>query len=222
MTQSHERMIGPFICKAERIERNLARLKDEKIPEELVGDLSDICRKWSRVQEHCIPQIGCATSYTFSHPSLFRTVFLYREICNFFNKIAQPRKNPGEVSNLDKTELKEMLKVSKDLFALAFIGDAALDLAVLDRTLYDNETGIPTKSFLDKQRRNHTGNIPLTRLWKALELYDEKILLPHPEDNEKTTGTYMEAVFGIIYLEGGLEAVEYSLQNLEKSCKVPC
>ena len=48
------------------------------------------------------------------------------------------------------------------------------------------------------------------------KLEDSPIIANLPPENDETKGSSMEAVFGIIFLEGGLDAVETALQNLKK------
>jgi hypothetical protein len=59
-------------------------------------------------------------------------------------------------------------------------------------------------------------NEPLSRFWDSLKINDSPIIANLPPENDETKGTSMEAVFGIIFLEGGLNAVETALQNLKK------
>lgn len=75
---------------------------------------------------------------------------------------------------------------------------------------------IPFKEDLDKKKKNFVENKNLARVWDSLALYDNEILRQRKNESQKLKGSRMEAFFGIIFLESGLEAVEDAVENLIK------
>ena len=211
----HEEMLGPFAEKEQLIEKNFENLEKEQRTEKSVSEIKNIYEKYSRVREFCINKITFATGHEFSHPDLFLFVFLYREITQVFNYAQTNPVKPGNPEILSTDDLKNMLSIKEERRTLAHIGDAALELGVLASIWPPDTATIPSKEFLHNERNKLVGNIPLSEFWDSLQLYDSKTLIQYPDENVETKGSCMEAVFGIIYLEGGLDSVEMSLKNLK-------
>jgi len=106
--------------------------------------------------------------------------------------------------------LDEMIQLPDTTESLAFAGDAALKLGSLH--FFWNEN-IPPKSTLDGNCTNVEKNGTLaSKLFDPWMLSDGIVGLEHdPHQNETTEmhykGTFIEAIFGILYIEGGLDAV---------------
>jgi hypothetical protein len=98
---------------------------------------------------------------------------------------------------------------------LAHIGDAALEISIIPCIWpKPSENIIPSKNFLHLERGKVVDNLPLSSYWDSLSLYDSSILVQRPDENSETKGSNMESVFGIIYLEPGVGAVETALKNI--------
>jgi dsRNA-specific ribonuclease len=144
---------------------------------------------------------------------------LYKEIGSIFNKAITNPAPPTSPQLLHPDEIKDMENIGEDRLTLAFIGDAVLRLGAII-SIWDRDCPtIPSKGGLDKERNRLVQNKPLSKLWDSLEIYDKKILIQSSEENIKTKGSSMEAVFGIIYLEGGLAAIERSMNVLQRYYK---
>jgi hypothetical protein len=204
-------MARPFIEKANRIENNLNSLEKEQRTTKSYSDIRKIREIISRMQESFIPKITQATGHRFAFPNLFLFVFLYREIQLAFSDARTNPVKPGKPIFLTSQDLNEMLLVSEDRLALAYIGDGALEIGVM-LSIWPRQGVIPKKQFLWESRNSLVENVPLTNFWNFLFL--DEPLANHPGDSTDTKGSLMEAVFGIIYLEKGLEAVETSLKHL--------
>ena len=216
---SHEIILKPFFEKADRIIRNLNDLEKEHRRKNFEKEISEIREKFLKVQNFCIPRISLATGHQFTHPNLFLFIFLYKEIKSLFNKAKTNPVQQGSQSFLSTDELNEMELVSKDRLTLAYIGDAALETGVLINIWLQDDPGIPLKSHLHNEREKLLKNEPLSRFWDSLDLYDQEILVKPSDESVETKGSFMEAVFGIIYLEEGPAAVEGSLHSLLKYYK---
>jgi 23S rRNA maturation mini-RNase III len=213
----HAIMARSFLGKANRIEHNLTLLKKEERTQKSIEDITKIQNRFERIKEVYIPRIKTATGYEFLNPDLFFFVFLYKEIAMVFNEAQTNPVKPGGIELLSSQDLREMVEVSEDTKTLAYIGDAALETGVMASIWSLEETRkIPLNEFLHKERSNLVENEPLSRFWDSLLLEDSSFIANAPPENNETKGSSMEAVFGIIFLENGVEAVETALQNLKK------
>ena len=209
-------MARSFLGKADRINHNLTLLKKEGRTQKSIEDISGIEKRFERIKESYIPRIKTATGYEFLNPNLFLFVFLYREIGMVFNEAQTNPVRPGGIQLLGVQDLREMTEVSEDRKTLAYIGDAALETGVMASIWSLQETRkIPLNEFLHNERNKLVENQSLSRFWDVLKLNDSPVIAGLPPENDATKGSSMEAVFGIIFLEGGLEAVESALQNLK-------
>jgi len=211
----HAIMARSFLGKADRIKQNLISLKKEGRTGKSAEDISNIEKRFERIKEVYIPRIKMATGHEFLNPDLFFFVFLYKEIAMVFNEAQTNPVKQGGIELLSSQDLREMTEVSEDRKTLAYIGDAVLESGVMASTwsLQDTEK-IPLSEFLHNERNKLVENEPLSRFWDLLQLEDSPIIANLPPENDETKGSSLEAVFGIIFLEGGLGAVENGLKNL--------
>jgi 23S rRNA maturation mini-RNase III len=213
----HAIMARSFLGKADRIKQNMTSLKKEGRTQKSIKDISNIEKRFERIKEDYIPRLKTATGHEFLNPDLFFFVFLYKEIAMVFNEAQTNPVKPGGILLLNPQDLGEMTEVSEDRQTLAYIGDAVLETGVMASTWSLEETQkIPLSEFLHNERNKLVENEPLSRFWDSLKINDSPIITNLPLENDETKGTSMEAVFGIIFLEGGLSAVETALQNLKK------
>lgn len=213
----HTVMARSYLGKANRIEHDLTLLKKEQRSRKSVEDVLKIEKRFERIKERYIPEIKRATGYEFLNPNLFYFVFLYREISNVFNEAKTNPVKPGGMTLLTEQDLQEMIELSEDRNTLAHIGDAALEIGVMASIWPVQEPQkIPLNEFLHEERKKIVDNEPLSRFWDSLKLSDPPVIASLLPENDTTKGSSMEAVFGIIFLESGLDAVETALQNLGK------
>ena len=213
----HTIMARSFLGKADRINHNLALLKKEGRTQKSIEDVSGIEKRFERIKEVYIPRIRTATGHEFLNPDLFFFVFLYKEIAMVFNEAQTNPVKPGGIELLSSQDLREMTEVSEDRRTLAYIGDAVLETGVMGSIWSLQEIQkIPLSEFLHNERNKLVENEPLSRFWDSLELNDSPVIANLPPENDETKGSSMESVFGIIFLEGGLEAVKTALENLKK------
>jgi hypothetical protein len=217
MVKFHAIMARSFLGKANRIEQNLTLLKKEGRTPKSVEDIGKIEKRFERIKEMYIPTIKTATGHEFLNPDLFFFVFLYKEIAMVFNEAKMNPVKPGGIKLLSEEDLQEMADVPEDRLTLAHIGDAALGIGVMASIWSVPGTQkIPLNTYLHNERNKLVENEPLSRFWDSLQLNDSPIIANLPSENDKTKGSSMEAVFGIIFLEGGVDAVETGLHNLKR------
>ncbi len=211
--KSHKIIAQQFFEKANQIEKSLVSLKNEKLSEKTLREIKEIEEKYQRIHDHCIPIFTTATGQEFPHPSLFYFVFLYQELSVVYNETQQVLSKQA-VNSQNGKDLEGITEISQNRLTLAYIGDAALEICVIPYIWQHITEKLPSSEILHTKRGEIVENLPLSQYWDTLSLYDEKILKEHPNENLDTNGSYMEAVFGIIYLEHGVNAVEIALQNL--------
>jgi len=212
----HAIMARSFLGKADRIEHNLTLLRKEGRTPKSMEDILNIEKRWERIKEVYLPRLKTAAGHEFLHPNLFYFVFLYKEITMVFNEAQTNPVKPGGISLLSPQDLREMTEVSDNRKTLAYIGDAALETGVMASTWsLEEPQKIPLNEFLHNERNNLVENEPLSRFWDSLQLNDPPIIANLPPENDETKGSSMEAVFGIIFLESGLGAVEKALKNIK-------
>ena len=100
---------------------------------------------------------------------------------------------------------------------LAFLGDAALGLVVAEQLF--NEGRDRTVGYLTPRRAEIVSGVNLAR-WAAEVELGVLLRLGRGEDQtggrtrESILATTLEAVLGVLYLEGGLDAVRTAVQRL--------
>ncbi|OPY36403.1 MAG: hypothetical protein A4E35_01942 [Methanoregula sp. PtaU1.Bin051] len=214
----YEIMAQSFIKKANLIERNLDILKNENLPERLVYDINSIYAKYDQVKNVSKQRIEQCTQYDFKNPNLFLILFLYREISTFFNEVKNLVVSGKIKTKVPPTFFLEMKDIKETMMTLAFIGDSAIELGVVQSIWHpENPNTIPTKGTLDSTKKFITQGAHQAVLWDFLDLYDSEILIQSPNKSMRLKSSQFETIFGIIYLEAGLEAVESAIGNLKKN-----
>jgi dsRNA-specific ribonuclease len=211
--KSHTIIAKPFIEKADRIEKCLDSLINKKLSEKSLQDIEEIEKKYLQIQIQCIPIFKAATRQEFPHPKLFFFVFLHQELSEVFNEAQQLFSKLSEFAQIEK-DFEGMKEISQNRMTLAYIGDAALEICVISYIWQQSPEKLPSSEFLHNKREEIVKNSPLSKYWDNLLLSDPTIGIKHPNENVGTKGSSMEAVFGIIYLEHGIDAVEKALTNL--------
>lgn len=115
----------------------------------------------------------------------------------------------GEEGFTDLTALGEMGQV------LALVGDAAISMAVLHQLWKPRTADAGT---LTQHRANIVSNQHLAEVCDKWNLYAHRIHFdparPSPIEMEHDKGTLLEAVYGIIYINHGLEGVRNRINHI--------
>ena len=118
--------------------------------------------------------------------------------------------NSDQNRPLSKIELTELASSGDAAVVLALIGDAALDLALV-QTLWDSS--LSKTGELTEKRKKFASNENLaiycdewglysSRLYRLQNIPDEKT---KKETVEHVKGTLVESIFGVVYLEFNLK-----------------
>jgi 23S rRNA maturation mini-RNase III len=218
--KSHETIAEPFFAKADRIEKNLAILKKAQLPDKIFKQIDGVCIQYKILKTQTLPGFTIQTKHTFTHPNLFLIVFFYKEILKIFNEVNPIVTNDNVDGGLSSHEISEMLNLKEDLLSLAFIGDSAIELGVIPSIWpTENSQEIPKKGTLDTDKKFFTAGESQSKLWNFLVPCDGKNVLTS-QKSVRIKSSQFEAVFGIIYLEGGQEAIEKAIQTLKENYEI--
>jgi 23S rRNA maturation mini-RNase III len=214
-TKFHEVMALPFVDKANRIEKNLAFIRNESWLSQSNSDLKKIFEKIDYIDKQCRPRIEENIDYQFKNPNLLLFVLLYVDLSKLFNEIRLMLLPKSIHESLTSEDIREMMELKEDMMTLAFIGDRALELGIMHSIWPEGDTiTIPLKGTLDDKKKAFVNNYHQTQLLNFLNLFDSQILIKNPIESYGLSGSRMEAIFGIVYLESGLEAVEHAVKTI--------
>lgn len=202
-------MSESFFSVANRIETVLCSLKQEPLPEDFTKRIDATFCRYEEIKARLIPRIESITQHPFDHQDLFLIVFLYKEISDLSNNVKQSISNGKIQIDLSPDTLSEMIHVKDTMETLAFIGDSALESGVI-RSIWPPDGSILEKGTLNDEKKFITEGAMQADLWD--------VLLPEEKDRQSEVNaksSQFEAVFAIIYLEGGLEAVENAILALK-------
>jgi ribonuclease-3 len=123
----------------------------------------------------------------------------------------------NENERLNPSILADLKSLSDMARVLALVGDAAISMAVLHHLWRPRVTDA---GLLTQSRAELVSNEHLAWLCDEWGLYDYRIHFdpPSPTKSEisHTKGTLLEAVYGIVYIEEGLDEVKRLIAHLER------
>ncbi|MCK4279562.1 MAG: hypothetical protein KAW94_03195 [Candidatus Thorarchaeota archaeon] len=112
-------------------------------------------------------------------------------------------------------ELKHLVALSEMAEALALVGDAAISLAALHHVWQPKSIDA---GVLTQRRSDIVNNEHMAELCDNWGLYEHRIHFdPHSvskSEMEHDKGTLLEAIYGIVYIEQGLEKVKELIRYL--------
>ncbi len=191
-------------------ERQPAHQKGRTAP--LSGYLTEldyILKQMEKIEKIVIPKLEQLFHLTFPTPELIMFALATKSIRNIFEDL---NKHFGSDTNrpLNKEELAELASSGDAAVVLALIGDAVLDLAIV-QTLWDSS--LSKTGTLTKNREKVVSNENLALYCDKWGLYScrlyrfqatkSKVTTKKTIDHEK--GTLVESILGVIYLEFGLK-----------------
>jgi len=207
-----------FEKKTQLLFKTIQQEKDE-IPEDhlsknrklqgFLDQLSHILDKMSKIQKELIPKLEDIFKLEFRTPELVMISLCRPSIRNIYQDMEKhfnyQKNNPLEID-----EYKELASSGDAANVLALLGDAALDLSVV-QTLWDSS--LATVGRLTKIRAGIVANDNLAKVCDEWNLYDFRLnrlndpleTNAKPKTIQHEKGTLVEAIYGVIYLEFGFE-----------------
>lgn len=207
-----------FERKTQLLHKTIQQEKDD-IPEDYLSihrklqgfldQLSHVLDKMNKIQNELIPKLEEIFKLEFKTPELVMLSLCRPSIRNIYQDMEMhfdiQKNNPLTVD-----EYKELASSGDAAEVLALIGDAVLDLGVV-QTFWDSS--LTTVGRLTKKRAGIVANDNLAKAcdeWNLFEFRLNRINDPSEKNTKPKTiqhekGTLVEAIYGVIYLEFGFE-----------------
>jgi len=166
-----------------------------------------VLRQLDNIQERIIPVLEADLKYEFRESMLVACSLIQSSVKSPFVEIKTHLEINGD-KTLKEEDFSNIFSIGATSEVLALIGDAVLDLAVAQYLWKD----YPEVGLLTKRRADLVCNENLARLCEKWDLYENRIHFDQmPPSTNRTLnhikGGLVEAVFGVVYLEGGLSPV---------------
>lgn len=178
-----------------------------------IKQINAINKEIQNIKTNKIPLLERNIQYTFNDHDLVILTLVQPGIKNLFGEVSKYYQKAGI-----KYDFESYLNLDQAAKVLAFIGDAAIDLAVAQILWQPNISNV---GQLTKQRSNVASNENLAKICDKWNLYESRIPNSHKisQTNEEkinhAKGTIVEALFGVIYTESGLKEVVSSVVVLK-------
>jgi dsRNA-specific ribonuclease len=178
--------------------------------EKWIEQLNTILNQIKKIDEVALPAIKKDLGNSFSNRNLILTVLIQPSVKKLFTDIKTHFKNDPEfvVSPKDLSLLESCSDTAK---SLAWIGDTTIKYALLLKIW---RPGI-TPEELHNKRQALENNENLSKLCNGWKLFDCRIhfdpLVPKHATIDKIKGTLVEAIYGVIFIERGIEGVQEAI-----------
>ncbi|MDD1671584.1 MAG: hypothetical protein LUO82_01110 [Methanomicrobiales archaeon] len=182
-------------------------------------NLQELRRKIADIREQVLPLLERDLGNSLVSGEILFLALFQPSTRNLFSEIEVHLQRGGTCA-LTPLELGELALLPESAKTLAWVGDAALSLAVLNQIWVPSITRV---GELTEKRKEYVQNTNLARLCDRWELYEHRLHLDPPSDPTTLTretvdhlkGTLVEAIFGILFLAGGVTAVADAIPLLQ-------
>lgn len=188
-------------------------IKERKRITNWINQIQKIDHSIQNVIKYKLGELEKNIKYNFAEPDLVVLSFIQPSVKNLFTELNIYSSKVGFNFNLEPyLNMDEAAKV------LALIGDAAIDLALV-QILW--EPNISNVGELTEKRSKFASNENLARICDKWDLYDFRIHFdPNKSEIKEETinhakGTIIEALFGVMYIESGLDQIIPSIVALK-------
>lgn len=175
----------------------------------LLDELDHLLERMEKIEKILIPKLEGIFRLKFTTPELIMLALSNTSIRNIFEDLNTHFKNDSN-RPLKEEELAELASSGDAAKVLALIGDAALDLAII-QLLWDSS--LSTTGKLTEKRKEVASNSNLAKYCDQWGLYGcrlNRFRVREPEETKPETiihdkGTLVESILGVIYLEFELD-----------------
>ena len=188
-------------------------IKERKKITNWINQIEKIDHDIQNIIKYKLGELEKNINYNFAEPDLVVLSFIQSSVKNLFTELDIYSSKVGFNFNFEPyLNLNEAAKV------LALIGDAAIDLALVQIFW---EPNISNVGELTEKRSNFASNENLARICDKWDLYDFRIHFdPNKSEIKEETinhvkGTIIEALFGVMYIESGLDQIIPSIVALK-------
>jgi ribonuclease-3 len=184
--------------------------KADRWREQLLGILESI----SRIKEGLAPTLEKELGVSLRNNELLEVAMFQPSTKNLFIELETHYRN-SEDNPLDKDGFTNLVSLSDMGQAIALVGDAAISMAVLHHLWKPSAADAGT---LTQNRADIVSNQHLAKVCDSWQIYEHRIHFdpgkPNQSEMEHDKGTLLEAVYGIIYIQYGLEKVDELISHL--------
>ena len=197
------------ILKNQKEEFPSTHSKEHRKLDLFLNELKNLIETIDKIQQKLIPQLEKILRIKFPTPELILIALSRPSIRTNYEQIEEHfQKYPP--NPLKSDEYSELASSGDAANVLALIGDAVLDLAVV-QSLWDSS--LATAGDLSCKRIDLVSNMNLAKVCDEWKLYEYRLQRHHlptkqlskEETIEHEKATLVEAIYGVIYLEFGFE-----------------
>ena len=188
-------------------------LKDRRKIANWIEQINKIDENIKKIKQLKLIELEQNLNYRFAEHDLVVLSFIQPSIKNLFNELSLFSSKVGLEYNFE-----QYLNMDEAAKVLALIGDAVIDLALVQILWQPN---ISKVGELSQKRSDFASNENLARICDKWNLYDSRIHLDPNHLNVKdetinhVKGTIVEALFGVMYIESGLDKIITSIGVLK-------
>ncbi|MHA1959103.1 MAG: ribonuclease III domain-containing protein [Candidatus Thorarchaeota archaeon] len=160
------------------------------------------------------PEVQNILGLIIEETELFQIVMFQPSTKNLFLEIKTQYLTDSALP-LTERQMDFLISISELAKVIALVGDGAISMAVLHQ-LWSPESD--KVGGMTQRRAEAVSNENLARVCDRWKLYEHRIHFDPPtptkSEIEHIKGTLVEAVYGIIYVEKGLDGVEENIRHL--------
>lgn len=188
-------------------------MRKRKKLKKLISQIQEMEETIQDLRNNKIAEIENYFDHKFTEPNLIILAFFQPETKNLF---AELKNHPFAIEN--KFDFQAYLNLDEAAKVLAFIGDSAISLAMTHVLWQPN---ISSTGELTIKRSEFVSNKNMSKLCDKWNLFDFRLGSTKDTENankenvEHSKGTIIEALFGVLYIECGLEKVISSVVHLK-------
>jgi dsRNA-specific ribonuclease len=201
----------PIIEKA--LEKRLNQLPENNLQERRkitnwIDQIKKINDNIHNIKKSKLAELERNINYNFAEPDLVVLSFIQPSIRKMFEEL-----NIYSSKLSSNVNFEPYLNMDEAAKVLALIGDAAISLALIQILWQPNISNVAELSI---KRAEYASNKNLAKVCDKWGLYDFRIHFgPDQSENIHAKGTIMEAIFGVVYIEAGLNQVILSINALK-------
>ncbi len=201
----------PTIEKA--LENRLNQLPENNLRERRkitnwINQIKKINDNINNIKKSKLVELERNINYNFAEPDLVVLSFIQPSIRKMFEEL-----NTYSSKFSLNVNFEPYLSMDEAAKVLALIGDAAISLALIQILWQPNISNV---GELSTKRSEYASNENLAKVCDKWGLYDFRIHFGSDQsENIHAKGTIMEALFGVVYIEAGLNQVILSIDALK-------
>ena len=191
--------------------------KERKKLQGFIDELNYLQLKINQISTDLIPKLQLKIGIQFTSSELIFIALSRPSVRNIFENLKiyfknGSNNNPQKLNEEELNHLDILASLGDASNVLALIGDSALNLAT-SIALWDNR--LTTSGAITKKKEKIVSNANLAEFSNRFNLYNYRIKI-FKDESEKSSkklsvnaekGTLIEAIFGVIYLEHGLDGL---------------